>query len=336
MNNSVPETACLAGMQRREPPFVAETRRFLGRQELVAKRAKFPEYDLPQLHQAIAACFPDWQLAVEGGAPESRTGLLWVPEIRRMLIAPCRWAEYAQEATRFFRLPDGGRRVLAIDQACHPGFSGLSVRLFAPRSQQSEVGGEFTALLARMARPHYLQGQVIKPDAEILADLAPCTWDDVALDAGVRQAIEQNTVDVLRRREAFKRHGVPLKRGILLHGPPGTGKTLLAKVLAGLKLATFLYVTDGDMGRLDDVRDIFELARKLAPTILFFEDLDFFAAERSYFRGGVLGEILAQLDGFEISWQSVFNPLVHSNRHGHKHHQRHPGRQGRTNQRYLP
>jgi hypothetical protein len=300
------ETACLAATHLREPPFVAETRRFLGRQELIARQAKFPIYDLPQLHQAIGECFADWRLVVEGGAPDSRTGLLWVPETRRMLVAPGKWAEFVEEATRFYRLPDGSRRVLSINRVFHPVAANLSVRLLAPRAQEAEADGEFTSLLARMARPHYLQGQVIKPDAEIFAHLTPCTWSDVALEPGVRETIERNTVEVLRRREAFQRHGVPLKRGILLYGPPGTGKTLLAKVLAGLKLATFVYATAADMCGLDGVRDVFELARKLAPTIVFFEDLDLFAHERAYARGGVLGEILAQLDGFENNDGLIF------------------------------
>jgi ATP-dependent 26S proteasome regulatory subunit len=122
----------------------------------------------------------------------------------------------------------------------------------------------------------------------------------------VREAVEQNTVEILRRRETFQRHGVPLKRGILLYGPPGTGKTLIAKTLAGLKLATFIYATAADMGGLDGVRDVFELARKLAPTIVFFEDLDLFAGERLFARSGVLGEILAQLDGFESNDGLIF------------------------------
>lgn len=300
------ETACLAATQLREPPFVAETRRFFGKQELIAREAKFPIYDLPQLHQAIGECFGDWRLVVEGGAPESRTSVLWVPETRRMQVAPGKWAEFIQEATRFYRLPDGSRRVLAINRVYNPSVRGFSVRFIAPRAQEAEVGGEFTALLARMARPHYLQGQAINPEGEIFAELRPCTWDAVALEPGVRETIERNTVEVLRRREAFKRHGVPLKRGILLYGPPGTGKTLLGKVLAGLKLATFLYATAADMCGLDGVRDVFELARKLAPTIIFFEDLDLFARERAYARSGVLGEILAQLDGFENNDGLIF------------------------------
>lgn len=270
------------GGRARVAPFVAEVRRFFGRQELVSKRADFPWYELPQLHQAIAACFADWQLLVEGGPPDTLTGRLWLPETRRMLVAPGQWIEFAYETTRFYRLPDGGRRALAIDDRPSLRNGGISVRLIGPRAHKKDLEREFAALSARMERPHYLQGQVLKPDASILEDLTPCSWDDVALDDHVRETVEQNTVEVLRRRSQFKRHGVPLKRGVLLYGPPGTGKTLLAKVLAGQKLATFLYVTAADMARLDEVRGIFELARKLEPTIVFFEDLDLSAEERNY------------------------------------------------------
>jgi cell division protease FtsH len=135
----------------------------------------------------------------------------------------------------------------------------------------------------------------------------PRTWDDVVLEQSVRTAIEHNTVEVFRRREAFRRNGVPLKRGIILHGAPGTGKTLVGKVLAGLNLATFVYVTAADMSGLESVRSIFELARRLSPTILFFEDIDLFADDRSeYCSKALLGEILAQLDGFETNDGLVF------------------------------
>lgn len=305
-NHPAHATACLAAGGR-EPPFVTETRRFFGQQELIAKRANFPAYDLPQLYQAIEACFPDWRLLVEAGPPRGGTQMFWLPETTRMLIAPGQWADYAHEATRFYRLPDGGRRVLGIESCqVFMGERSSSVQLIGPRSQQERLDGEWGELLARMERPHYLQGQVLRPDASILDDLQPCHWHDVALEPGVRQAIEQNTVEMLRRRDTFRRHGVPLKRGILLYGPPGTGKTLLAKVLAGLKLATFIYATAADMAALANVRDLFELARKLAPTILFLEDIDLFAVKRSYSKSSVLGEILAQLDGFENNDGLIF------------------------------
>lgn len=114
-------------------------------------------------------------------------------------------------------------------------------------------------------------------------------------------------IEVFDRSEAFRLNGVPLKRGIILHGAPGTGKTLLGKVLASLKLATFVYVTAADMSGLEGVRSIFDLARRLAPTILFFEDIDLFTDDRSsYCSKAMLGEILAQLDGFETNDGLIF------------------------------
>ncbi|HVA47813.1 MAG TPA: ATP-binding protein, partial [Pirellulales bacterium] len=245
---------------------------------------------------AIAACFPDWKLLAEGGDRDAESGALWTSETVRVLVAPGRWAECPLEATRFYQLRDGRRRVLSVSGGRYDQF-----RLFfvGPRSEDERLKDELEALARRIERPHYLQGQVIKPTGEIMADFEPRTWDDVVLAPSVQTAIEQNTVEVFRRREAFRRNGVRLKRGIILHGVPGTGKTLVGKVLAGLKLATFVYVTAADMSGLESVRSIFDLARRLSPAMLFFEDIDLFADDRSsYCSNAMLGEILAQLDGF--------------------------------------
>lgn len=308
--NGSPEPTCPAGARWRDAPFDAETRHFFGahRHDLLTRRASYPLYDLPQLYEAFGACFPDWRMAAEGGGPDARPGAMWMPETTAMLVAPGHRADFALEATRFYVLPDGGRRVLAVEE-WHDGrdTDSFRVRLVGPRAQAQALTGEFAALAERMKRPHYLQGQVLKADGEILESFERRGWDEVALEPAIRTAIEQNTVEILRRREAFRRHGVPLKRGIILHGPPGTGKTLVAKVLAGLNLATFLYVTAADMSGVESARSVFELARKLSPTILFFEDIDLFADDRSsYCSKTILGEILAQLDGLESNDGLIF------------------------------
>lgn len=300
---------CPAGARLRDAPFDAETRRFFGaaRQELVTRRISCPMYELPQLHQAFPACFADWRLLAEGGGPDARAGSLWCPETTPMLVAPGRRLEFALETTRFYLTPDGDRRVLALEEWSDGQMDGFRVRLLGPRSQSRELADEVAKLQEWMKRPHYLQNQVLKPDGEILESFEPRTWDDVALEPAVRAAIEQNTLEVLRRREAFRRNGVPLKRGMIFHGPPGTGKTLVAKVLAGLNLATFLYVTAADMSCLQSARSVFDLARMLSPTIVFFEDIDLFADERSsYCSKAMLGEILAQLDGLESNDGLIF------------------------------
>ncbi|HVC93954.1 MAG TPA: ATP-binding protein [Pirellulales bacterium] len=119
--------------------------------------------------------------------------------------------------------------------------------------------------------------------------------------------MERNTIDIFRRRDAFRRDGVPLKRGIILHGPPGTGKTLIGKIIAGLRIATFVYITAGDVDSPEAVRKTFEMARKLAPSIVLMEDIDLDADERSgHCSDAVLGEVLGQLDGFENNDGVIF------------------------------
>ncbi|MGH7195128.1 MAG: hypothetical protein ACREJM_16565, partial [Candidatus Saccharimonadales bacterium] len=215
--------ACPAGGRWREGPFDTEARRFFYRQELQIRRTEHPTCDLPQVERAIASCFAGWRLLAEGGGPDARPGALWVPTTKRMLVARGREADFALDVTRFYALPDGRRRVLVIERW---GDDEFRLWLVAPKSQQNEVAAELAALSKRMERPHYLQGQVLSAQGGILQDFKPCGWDDVALDPAIRAAIESNTIEVIRRREAFRSNGVPMKRGIVLHGPPGTGKTL--------------------------------------------------------------------------------------------------------------
>jgi hypothetical protein len=73
-----------------------------------------------------------------------------------------------------------------------------------------------------MHKHHYLKRQVIRGDGKLIGKAERIGWDDVALPAEVREGLERNIVDVLRRRRVFRQNGIPQKRGVLLHGPPGT------------------------------------------------------------------------------------------------------------------
>jgi len=116
----------------------------------------------------------------------------------------------------------------------------------------------------------------------------------------------------LKKPELFKKIGIQPPKGILLHGPPGTGKTLLAKAVAHSTNATFIEVVGselvqkfiGEGAKL--VKEIFELARNKAPTIIFIDEIDALAANR--IDTGTSGErevnrtfmqLLAELDGFK-------------------------------------
>ncbi|MDA0524058.1 proteasome-activating nucleotidase [Methanococcoides alaskense] len=116
----------------------------------------------------------------------------------------------------------------------------------------------------------------------------------------------------ITKPEVFERIGITPPKGVLLFGPPGTGKTLLAKAVAHRTNATFIRVVGselvqkyiGDGAKL--VRDIFEMARKKAPAIIFIDELDAIAATRLEDTNGAdrevqrtLMQLLAEMDGFD-------------------------------------
>lgn len=123
----------------------------------------------------------------------------------------------------------------------------------------------------------------------------------------VREAVE----DPLLRPELYKRVGIEPPKGVLLVGPPGTGKTLLAKAVAHQTNATFIRMVGselvqkyiGEGARL--VRELFELAKDKAPSIVFIDELDSIGAKRlDVATSGdrevqrTLMQLLAELDGF--------------------------------------
>ena len=116
----------------------------------------------------------------------------------------------------------------------------------------------------------------------------------------------------LKRPELFLRIGIDPPKGVLLHGPPGTGKTLLAKAVAHETNAHFMRVVGselvqkyiGEGARL--VRELFDLARKKAPTIIFIDEIDAVGASRTEANTSgdrevqrTLLQLLAGMDGFE-------------------------------------
>ncbi len=124
----------------------------------------------------------------------------------------------------------------------------------------------------------------------------------------IREAVELP----LKRPELFEKIGIEPPKGVLLHGPPGTGKTLLARAVAHETNAYFLRVVGselvqkyiGEGARL--VRELFDLAKKKSPTIIFIDEIDAVGATRSDTTTSgdrevqrTLMQLLAGMDGFE-------------------------------------
>ena len=136
------------------------------------------------------------------------------------------------------------------------------------------------------------------------------TFDDVA---GVDEEKEElrEVVDFLQDPEKFRKIGARIPHGILLAGPPGTGKTLLARAVAGEAEAQFLSISGSDFMEMyvgvgaSRVRDLFDQAKKMAPAIIFIDEIDAVGRKRGSGLGGghdereqTLNQLLVEMDGF--------------------------------------
>ena len=136
------------------------------------------------------------------------------------------------------------------------------------------------------------------------------TFADVAGADEEKQELEE-IVDFLRNPEKYTAIGAKIPHGILLEGPPGTGKTLLAKAVAGEADVEFLSISGSDFVEMyvgvgaSRVRDLFEQAKKVAPAIIFIDEIDAVGRKRGSGLGGghdekeqTLNQLLVEMDGF--------------------------------------
>lgn len=136
------------------------------------------------------------------------------------------------------------------------------------------------------------------------------TFDDVAGADEEKQELEE-IVDFLRDPKKYAAMGARIPHGLLLVGPPGTGKTLLARATAGEADVQFLSISGSDFVEMyvgvgaSRVRDLFEQARKLAPAIIFIDEIDAVGRKRGSGMGGghdereqTLNQLLVEMDGF--------------------------------------
>ena len=138
----------------------------------------------------------------------------------------------------------------------------------------------------------------------------PTTFSDVA-GADEKKEELQEIVDFLKAPGKFIDLGARIPKGVLLVGPPGTGKTLLARAVAGEAGVQFLSISGSDFVEMyvgvgaSRVRDLFEQAKKLAPAIIFIDEIDAVGRQRGTGLGGghdereqTLNQLLVEMDGF--------------------------------------
>jgi cell division protease FtsH len=170
--------------------------------------------------------------------------------------------------------------------------------LSSMRAARNLAGGLTAAGESRFLK----RGQVVEVPGIRFADVA-------GQENAKREVTE--LVDFLKEPARYRKLGAEVPRGVLLMGPPGTGKTLLARALAGEAGVPFLAISASEFIEVfvgvgaSRVRQLFELAKKNAPSILFIDELDSVGRTRGTGLGGghdereqTLNQILAEMDGF--------------------------------------
>lgn len=164
------------------------------------------------------------------------------------------------------------------------------IRLFELQLETSVSAEDRDSVLSNMSRPDVC-------------------FDDITGQSHAKEELAY-FVDYLKQPKAYLSRGLSAPKGLLFYGPPGTGKTMLAKALAGESGVTFIaaegnqfrqkYVGDGE--KL--VHKLFATARKYAPSILFIDEIDAIAKERSgneTANDSILTAFLAEMDGFKTN-----------------------------------
>ncbi|MDD1711113.1 MAG: proteasome-activating nucleotidase [Methanoregulaceae archaeon] len=197
---------------------------------------------------------------------------------------------------------------------------------------RSSAGPRFLVRSSMCIDPDQLKPGVrctLNQQSLAVIDILPESYDAVVYGMEVVETPDESYADIggldqqimeikeavelpLKRPELFDRIGIEPPKGVLLHGPPGTGKTLLAKAVAHETNAYFLRVVGselvqkyiGEGARL--VRELFELAKKNSPTIIFIDEIDAVGASRTEATTSgdrevqrTLMQLLAGMDGFE-------------------------------------
>jgi SpoVK/Ycf46/Vps4 family AAA+-type ATPase len=214
-----------------------------------------------------------------------------------LLLARLHAGEGNREAAR-----SAYAEALRIDPTLHD--VALEMELGAPPAK-GEIKAEPTKVTVQGWQDSEEEGQTEELHAEV--ERPKLTFEDVGGMAAVKEEIRMKIIHPLKNPELFKAYGKKIGGGVLLYGPPGCGKTMLARATAGEIHASFLSVgihqiLDMYLGNSEkQLHELFETARRNAPAVLFFDEVDALAADRNDLKRSagrtLINQFLAEMDG---------------------------------------
>ena len=185
---------------------------------------------------------------------------------------------------------------------------------YAPKQQNVQIritaGGEDQVAMLTLAMEmkkliitnRHIKGKIIEISEGNIFDVKELEEQPFPiLDKVLHDDLIKNVVNIFKKKDEFLKYGLPAKRSVILEGGPGKGKTMIERWLAAQLMGevTTIWVTSKSVKRSSDVAYIFEIARKMSPSLIVMEDLDLISGTRQMSHGGdnVLGEMLNQMDG---------------------------------------
>lgn len=181
----------------------------------------------------------------------------------------------------------------------YPGMYNFAVAVYTNKSS-SDLANNFIDNYEKWSKENnFLKGEKITPEGKFL-DIPEVSFENIKLPVDKKKAIKVGALEFFKKKDIYTKNNLPFKRGLIFAGEPGTGKTFTGKILMKETDSTLIWVTAGDLitgwGTMDPqkFKMLLEMAKELAPSILFAEDIDDYLESK-----GAVDAIKTQMDGLD-------------------------------------